>query len=78
MMKFTFFQQEKELMEDLKEELENVASSTKEQNLGGGIVTLYRLMTFQLEQARAKHTDLVYLVIGTLKRNEVFVSSFCF
>ena len=74
-IRFTLFQQEKELIEDLQEELEKEANSTNNKKLGEGIVTLYRLMTFQQEQARIRNTDLVYLVIGTLKRNEIFVSS---
>ena len=63
-------------MEEFKEGLEKEVDSTDKKKLGEGIVTLYRLMTFQLEQARTRNTDLVYLVIGTLKRNEIFVSSF--
>ena len=63
-------------MEEFQEELEKEVDSTNKKKLGEGTVTFYRLMAFQLEQARARNTDLVYLVIGTLRRNEVFVSSF--
>ncbi len=39
-----------------------------------GVITLNRLMSVKLEEARSKNKDLVYLDIAVLHAKEVFVS----
>ncbi len=39
-----------------------------------GVITLNRLMSVKLEEARSKNKDLVYLDIAILHAKEVFVS----
>ena len=78
-LRTSFFcrQQQRELLEELQEEMESNHSNSGHGNrpkLEEGIISLYRLMSFQLEQAKSTSTDLIYLNIAALRANDVFVS----